>query len=55
MNKQVKAPDPKFHRTVSFIKSAIRIAGYALLMIDIEAAVSVLVLSELVGIVEELV
>lgn len=55
MNKQVKAPDPKFHRAVSFIKSIIRIGGYVLLMVDLEAAVSVLVLSELVGVVEELV
>ena len=55
MSRLAKNPDPKFHRIVSFLKSAVRIAGYGLLMVNIEAAIGVLVLSEIIGIVEELV
>jgi hypothetical protein len=51
----MKHPDPKTHQLVSFLKSAIRIAGYVLIPINITGAVVLLVLSELVGIVEELV
>lgn len=53
--KGYKQPDPKTHRTISFIKSGLRIAGYLLIMINLPAAVAVLTLSEIVGIVEELV
>ena len=48
-------PDQKWHRRVSFIKSGIRIAGYALIPFNLIAATVVLVISEVVGIVEELV
>ena len=48
-------PDQKWHRRVSFIKSGIRIAGYALIPFNLVAATVVLVVSEVVGIVEELV
>ena len=48
-------PDQKWHRRVSFIKSGIRIAGYALIPFNLVAATVVLVISEVVGIVEELV
>lgn len=48
-------PDPKAHRTISFIKSGIRILGCMALTIDMTAAVAMLVMGELVGIVEELV
>tara|TARA_B100001059_G_C17659110_1_gene488526 strand:+ start:131 stop:385 length:255 start_codon:yes stop_codon:yes gene_type:complete len=50
-----KLPDPKEHQRISFIKSGIRIAGYGLLFYSIPIAASVLVLSEVVGIYEELV
>jgi hypothetical protein len=50
-----KLPDPKNHQLISFIKSAIRISGYLLLPYSITLSVIVLVASELVGIVEELV
>ena len=53
-NKQ-KYPDPKNHQVVSFIKSGIRLFGYILLPFNIGAAAVVLILSEVVGIVEELV
>ena len=48
-------PDQKWHRRISFIKSGIRIAGYALIPFNLIAATVVLVISEIVGIIEELV
>ena len=48
-------PDQKWHRIISFIKSGIRIAGYLAIPFSIVAAVSLLVVSEVVGIIEELV
>lgn len=50
-----KLPDPKKHQLVSFLKSGIRIAGYVALFFSIEAAAVLLIVSELVGIYEELV
>lgn len=50
-----KMPDQKWHQIISFIKSGVRILGYALLIVDIPTAMAVLVLSEAVGIIEELV
>lgn len=51
----VNYPDAKRHQLVSFIKSAIRIAGFFLLPVDLVFAAGVLVGAELVGILEELV
>jgi len=48
-------PDAKKHQVISFIKSGIRLVGYGALLYDIEVAVYILVFSELIGIVEELV
>ena len=48
-------PDAKKHQIVSFIKSGIRILGYVLIPFNLFWAASVLVVSELVGIIEELV
>lgn len=50
-----KMPDQKWHQIISFIKSGVRILGYALLIVDIPTAMVVLVLSEAIGIIEELV
>ena len=50
-----KIPDPKLHQFISFIKSGIRIVGYVFIPFDLEVAAGVLVFSEVVGIVEELV
>ena len=50
-----KLPDPKKHQIISFIKSSIRIIGYILIPINLIAATLVLILSEVIGIVEELV
>ena len=49
-------PDARKHQIVSFVKSGIRIAGYVLLAADMLIACAVvLILSEAVGIYEELV
>ena len=50
-----KLPDPKLHQQISFIKSGIRILGYAGLWWSIDIAATLLILSEIVGIGEELV
>jgi|TARA_R110001606_G_scaffold175489_1_gene322053 hypothetical protein len=51
----MKQPDPKLHQQVSFIKSAIRIVGYILIPFNLTTAMLALVLSEVIGIIEELV
>ena len=48
-------PDPYKHKVISFIKSATRLTGYVLIPFNIVAAVVVLFISEVIGIVEELV
>jgi hypothetical protein len=50
-----KMPNQKWHQIVSFIKSGVRIVAYVLLPFDLVIGAGVLVLSELVGIWEELV
>ena len=48
-------PDARKHQIISFIKSGIRILGYGLLIVNLEIAVGVLIFSEAIGIIEELV
>ena len=48
-------PDQKWHRIISFIKSGIRIVGYGFIPFNLLFATVLLVLSEAVGILEELV
>ena len=48
-------PDQKWHRRISFIKSGIRIVGYGFIPFNLAAATALLVVSEVVGIIEELV
>ena len=50
-----KLPDPKLHQQISFIKSGIRILGYACIPFTLFWATIFLILSEVVGIIEELV
>jgi len=50
-----KLPDPKLHQIISFVKSGVRILGYVFIPFDLGAAVALLVVSEGIGIVEELV
>jgi hypothetical protein len=52
----INYPDAKMHQIISFIKSGIRIGGYLLLAVDqLVACAFVLILSEMIGIYEELV
>ena len=59
INKEIKdfkhMPNQKWHKVMSFIKSSIRITGYALIPFDLATAAIVLIFSEIVGILEELV
>ena len=48
-------PDARKHQRVSFLKSGIRILGYVFLPLNIVVAVTLLIVSEVVGIIEELV
>ena len=48
-------PDAKKHQIVSFIKSGIRILGYILIPFNLYWAAGILIISELIGIYEELV
>jgi len=48
-------PDQKWHRIVSFIKSGIRILGYCFIPFNLITATILLIISEMVGIFEELV
>ena len=47
-----KLPDPRLHQIISFVKSGVRILGYGFLLFNLPAAVVLLVLSEIVGIIE---
>ena len=48
-------PNQKWHRRISFVKSGIRILVYVFLPFNLAVSIILLVLSEAVGIVEELV
>ncbi len=50
-----KIPDPHLHQRISFIKSGVRIVGYALIPFNLVWATVLLILSEVIGIIEELV
>ena len=50
-----KLPDPRLHQIISFVKSGVRILGYLFIPFNIGVAVTLLVVSEAIGIVEELV
>jgi len=54
-NNLANMSDQKTHQLVSFAKSGVRLIGYGLLLYSLEFAVGVLILSEVIGIVEELV
>ena len=53
--KKQELPDARKHQIISFIKSGIRILGYASLPFNLVMSVIFLILSEIVGIIEELV
>jgi len=53
--KKQELPDAKKHQIISFVKSGIRILGYGFLWFSLDTAIILLILSEMVGIIEELV
>ena len=48
-------PNPDNHQKISFIKSGVRILGYCFIPFNVIVAMGLLILSEALGIVEELV
>lgn len=48
-------PDAYLHQRISFLKSGIRIIGYLTIPFSLVGAMVVLTLSEIIGILEELV
>jgi len=48
-------PNADKHFWASMTKSLIRVAGYCLIFVNIDMAAAILITSELVGIIEELV
>ena len=50
-----KLPDPKKHQLVSFLKSGVRLLGYIFLPFNLYIAMGILLVSEIIGIIEELV
>ena len=51
----MKHPDAKKHQVVSFIKSGFRILGYVFIPFSLVTATLLLIFSEIIGIIEELV
>lgn len=51
----INYPDAKKHQIVSFVKSGIRILGYCFIPFSLVTSAILLILSEVVGIIEELV
>jgi hypothetical protein len=48
-------PNPDKHFWASMTKSVIRVTGYCLIFVNLDLAASVLIGSEIIGILEELV
>jgi hypothetical protein len=48
-------PNQKWHRIISFVKSGVRLIGYAFIPFDLVVATFILIISEVIGIVEEIV
>ena len=53
--KKQELPDAKKHQIISFIKSGVRIIGYGFIPFNLVVATVILIFSEVIGIVEELV
>ena len=51
----MKYPDAKLHQLISFVKSGVRIVGYCFIPYNLGIAAIMLILSEVIGIAEELV
>ena len=53
--KQQHYPDARKHQLVSFLKSGVRLLGYIFLPFNLYIAMGILLVSEIIGIIEELV
>ena len=53
--KQQHYPDTRKHQLVSFLKSGVRLLGYIFLPFNLYIAMGILLVSEIIGIIEELV
>ena len=53
--KKQQLPDARKHQIISFVKSGVRILGYCFIPFSLVTATILLILSEIIGIVEELV
>ena len=51
----MKQPDARKHQLVSFLKSGVRLLGYIFLPFNLYIAMGILLVSEVIGIIEELV
>ena len=51
----INMPNQYWHRIISFVKSCVRLIGYAFIPFDLMVATMILIFSEVIGIVEELV
>jgi len=54
-DKKQQLPDARKHQIISFIKSTIRIVGYTFIPFNLGVASGILIFSEIIGIIEELV
>lgn len=54
-NNKQQLPDARLHQRISFIKSGVRILGYISLPFAFSYGVILLIISEAIGILEELV
>ena len=54
-NNLANMPDQKKHQIISFIKSGVRILGYCFIPFNLITATIILVLSEVIGVLEEMV
>ena len=51
----INMPNQYWHRIISFVKSGVRLIGYAFIPFDLMVATMILIFSEVIGILEELV
>ncbi|MCP4255113.1 MAG: hypothetical protein GY775_17250, partial [Candidatus Scalindua sp.] len=54
-SKTKELPDAYMHQKISFLKSTIRIIGYVFIPFSLVTATILLIISEIIGIIEELV
>ncbi len=54
-SKTKELPDDYIHQKISFLKSTIRIIGYVFIPFSLVTATILLIISEIIGIIEELV